>query len=174
MTKEGIIEASVWVIMIIALFLFVPKNKLREALVVYTFTLFLGFFIGLFIVQMKWIEYPARILFRYADKTEFTFEFLLYPAICVLFILHYPWKKNYITQLGYFVAYSSIMTLFEVLIEHYTQLIHYIKWTWYWKWVTIFLTFYLSRLFYVWLFRIKVKPEPVAIPSGGNEGISSE
>jgi hypothetical protein len=159
MTKEKIIEASVWVTMIIALLLFVPKNKLREASSVYTFTLFLGFMFGLFIVQMKWIEYPARILFRYADRTEFTFEFVLYPTICVLFVLHYPWRKNYITQLGYFVAYSSTMTLVEVLIEHYTQLIHYIKWTWYWKWITIFLTFYLSRLFYVWLFRIKVKPE---------------
>jgi hypothetical protein len=93
MTKEGIIEASVWVILIIALLLFVPKIKLSEALLVYTFTLFLGFFIGLFIVQMKWIEYPARILFRYADRTEFTLEFVLYPAICVLFILYYPWKK---------------------------------------------------------------------------------
>jgi hypothetical protein len=157
MTKEGIIEVSIWVIMIIALLLFVPKNKWREAWSVYTFTLFLGFGFGLLIVQMKWIEYPARMIFRYADRTEFTFEFILYPAICVLFILHYPWKKNYITQLGYFVAYSSIMTLFEVLLEHYTQLIHYIKWTWYWKWITIFLTYYLSRLFYVWFFRIKSK-----------------
>jgi hypothetical protein len=94
MTKEGIIEASVWVIMIIALLLFVPKNKKREASVVYTFTCFLGFFIGLFIVQMKWIEYPARMLFRYAERAEFTFEFVLYPTICVLFVLHYPWKKK--------------------------------------------------------------------------------
>jgi hypothetical protein len=164
MTKEGIIEASVWGIMIIALLLFVPKNKLREASLVYTFTLFMGFLIGLFIVQMKWIEYPARILFRYADRTEFTFEYLLYPAVCVLFILHYPWKKNYITQLGYFVAYSSIMTLFEVLLDHYTQLVNYIKWTWYWKWITIFLTYYLSYLFYVWFFKIK-KPESLTTNS---------
>jgi hypothetical protein len=157
MTKEGIIEISVWVIMIIALLLFVPKNKLREASVVYTFTMLLGFGLGLFIVEMKWIEYPARLIFSYADKTEFTFEFILYPATSVLFILHYPWKKNHITQLGYFVAYSSAMTLFEVLLEHYTHLIRYIKWTWYWKWITIFLTYYLSRLFYVWFFRIKSK-----------------
>jgi hypothetical protein len=98
MTKEGIIEASVWIIMIIALLLFVPKNRMREASDVYL-----------------------------------------------------------ITQLSYFAAYCSIMTLLEVLIGHYTQLIHYIKWTWYWTWISLFLTFYISRLYYVWFFRIKSK-----------------
>jgi hypothetical protein len=157
MTKERIIESSVWVIMIIALVMFVPKNKLREASVVYLFKLFLTWFLGLFVVQMKWIEYPTRSIFPYAHKTSFTFEFFVYPAICVLFILHYPWKKNFIIQLGYFVAYCSVMTVMEVLIERYTQLIHYITWTWYWTWITLFLTFYLSLLYYIWFFRIKSK-----------------
>jgi hypothetical protein len=120
MTKERIIETSVWVIMIIALLVFVPKNKLREASVVYLFKLFMTWALGLFVVQMKWIEYPKRFIFPYAHRSNFTFEFFVYPAICVLFILYYPWKKNYITQLGYFVAYCSIMTFMELLIEHYT------------------------------------------------------
>jgi hypothetical protein len=157
MTKEGIIEATVWVIMIIALLVFVPKNRMREAAATYLFKLSLTWGLGLFVVQMKWIEYPKRFIFPYAHRSSFTFEFFVYPAICAIFILHYPWKKNYITQLGYFAAYCSFMTLFEVLIEHYTLLIHYIKWKWYWTWISLFLTFYLSRLFYVWFFRIKSK-----------------
>jgi hypothetical protein len=158
MKKDTIIEISVWVIMIVALLLFVPRNKLREASVVYPFKLMLTWSLGLFAVQMKWIEYPDHFFFPYAHRSNFTFEFFVYPAICVLFILHYPWKKKYITQLGYFVAYCSIMTLLEVLIEHYTQLVHYIIWKWYWTWISLFLTFFLSRLYYVWFFRIKSKP----------------
>ncbi|SDO32301.1 hypothetical protein SAMN04487897_1124 [Paenibacillus sp. yr247] len=157
MAKEGIIEASVWIIMIIALLVFVPKKKMREASAVYLFKLFLTWGLGLFVVQMKWIEYPDRFIFPYAHKSNFTFEFFVYPSICVLFMLYYPEKKRYITQLGYFAAYCSIMTLLEVLIEHYTQLIHYIKWTWYWTWISLFLTFSLSRIYYIWFFRIKSK-----------------
>ncbi|MDB5055139.1 MAG: hypothetical protein JWM44_3189 [Bacilli bacterium] len=37
--EEGIIEASVWGIMIIALLLFVPKKRMREASAVYLFKL---------------------------------------------------------------------------------------------------------------------------------------
>jgi hypothetical protein len=157
MSKERIIEASVWIIMVIALLVFVPKNRIREAQAVYLFKLFLTWGLGLFVVQMKWIEYPARFIFPYAHRSDFTFEFFVYPAICVLFILYYPWKKNFFTQLGYFIAYCSIMTLLEVLIEHYTQLVHYIIWKWYWTWISLFLTFYLSRLYYIWFFRIKSK-----------------
>jgi hypothetical protein len=157
MTKEGITEVSIWVILIITLLLFVPKNKMREAQVAFLFKLVLTWSLGLYVVQMKWIEYPVRLIFPFAHRPNFTFEFFVYPSSCVFFILYYPWKKNFITQLGYFVAYCSIMTLLEVLAEHYTQLVHYIKWDWYWTWIKLFLTFYLSRLFYVWFFRIKSK-----------------
>jgi hypothetical protein len=157
MSKEKIIETSVWIIMIIALLVFVPKNKIREASSVYLFKLLLTFVLGLFVVQMKWIEYPVRSIFPYAHKTSFTFEFFVYPAICVLFILYYPWKKNVIIQLGHFVVFCSVMTILEVLIEHYTQLIDYKKWTWYWTWISLFLTFFLSLRYYIWFFRVKSK-----------------
>jgi hypothetical protein len=159
MTKERIVDISVWVIMIIALLIFVPRNKMREAWVAYLFKLFLTWGLGLYVVQMRWVEYPVRLIFPYAHRSSFTFEYFVYPAICVLFLLHYPEKKSYITKLGYFAAFCSIMTLLEVLIEHYTSLIHYIKWKWYWTWISLLLTFALSRAFYVWFFRIKSKPE---------------
>jgi hypothetical protein len=157
MTKERIIEISVWVIMIIALLIFVPRNKMREAWVAYLFKMFLTWGLGLYVVQMRWVEYPVRFIFPYAHRSSFTFEYFAYPAICVLFILHYPEKKSYIAQFGYFAAYCSIMTLLEVLIEQNTSLIHYITWKWYWTWISLFITFALSRLFNVWFFRIKSK-----------------
>jgi hypothetical protein len=155
MTKEEIIEYSVWLIMIIALLLFVPKKKLREAQVAYLFMLFLTWGLGLYVVQMGWIKYPVRIIFPRAHNSNFTFEYFAYPSISVLFMLYFPTRKNYITQLGYFVAYCSIMTILEVLIERHTKLILYTGWTWYWTWISLFLTFYLTRLYYVWYFKIK-------------------
>jgi hypothetical protein len=155
MMKDRIVDISVWVVMIIALLLFVPKNRMREASAAYLFKLFLTWFLGLFVVQMRWIEYPVRMIFPYAHRSNFTFEYFVYPAICVLFILYYPKSKKYIIQFGYFAAYCSVMSLLEVLIEQNTSLIHYIKWTWYWTWISLFITFFLSRLYYLWFFRIK-------------------
>jgi hypothetical protein len=153
--KERIIDISVWILLIIALLVFVPKNRMREASAVYLFKLFLTWFLGLFVVQMRWIEYPVRLIFPYAHRSNFTFEYFVYPAICVLFILYYPKSKSYVRQLGHFVVFCSIMSLLEVLIEQNTSLIHYIKWTWYWTWISLFLTFFLSRLYYLWFFRIE-------------------
>ncbi|WP_310186792.1 hypothetical protein [Bacillus sp. 3255] len=41
------------------------------------------------------------------------------------------------------------MTALEVLLEKYTELIRYITWHWYWTWVTLLVTFFVSRMFYL-------------------------
>jgi hypothetical protein len=57
----------------------------------------MAWLIGLVIVQLGLIEYPVR-LFNHATETSFEFEYLVYPALCVIFNLHYPeGEKRYET-----------------------------------------------------------------------------
>jgi len=49
--KEIIILTSTWIIIALMLFLLVPKNKLREAIVIFFFKQFLTLSIGLAVVQ---------------------------------------------------------------------------------------------------------------------------
>ncbi|WP_318507162.1 CBO0543 family protein [Bacillus sp. T3] len=95
--------------------------------------------------------------FEKASHTSFSFEYFIYPAICVLFNLYYPREKSVPHRIGWFLFFPSWMTVLEVLIEHYTQLINYIHWTWYWTWLSLFITFVFSFLFYHWFFKIKIR-----------------
>lgn len=73
--------------------------------------------------------------------------------MCAIFNMNYPENKNRLMKFFYIIFHSGILTFGEVLVERYTNLIKYIKWKWYWSFITIGLTNYSSRLFYRWFFK---------------------
>lgn len=152
MSRDCIIIASAWGITIILLFLFVPRNKIRHAILIFFFKQFITWILGLSVTELRLVEYPVR-LFPCSTKTSFDFEYFIYPAICVLFNLHYPEKKNSLAQFRHYSYFCTIMTAIEVILEKYTDIIEYLHWTWYVTWITLFITFYMSRKFYVWYFK---------------------
>lgn len=159
--KTGyIIEASAITIIIFLLVIFVPKNKIREAIVILMFKQAMTWILGLAAVQLAWLEYPDRLLFSDATQTSFTFEYIVFPAICVFFVLYYPKNYGWAGRFMYYVVYCSAITIVEVLIEHYTTAINYNEeWHWYTTWLSVFVTFYISWKFYLWFFKEKVKNE---------------
>lgn len=154
MSKEVVILTIAWIVTIIVLVLTIPKNKVREAQVIFFFKQLITWLIGLIVAQLGLIEYPVR-LFSYASKASFTFEYFIYPAICVVFNLHYPEGKSLKRQLMHYFSYCSAITIIEVLCERYTNIIKYIHWTWYITWITLFITFFMTRKYYVWFFKLK-------------------
>lgn len=155
MTLEQIILLLVWIIIISALFILIPKVKILYALVAFHIMQLLTWMFGLAVVEMGLIHYPDR-LFPFASNTSFTFEYFAYPAICAIFNIYYPKGKSKIMQFGYYAAYSTGITILESILEINTDLIEYVHWSWYWTWITLFATFFLSRMYYNWFFR-KVK-----------------
>ncbi|HYE12406.1 MAG TPA: CBO0543 family protein [Patescibacteria group bacterium] len=154
MKIETIILATTWGIIIALLFVFVPRNKIREASLIFLFKQTMTWILGLTVVELGLLEYPVRS-FRYATNTSFDFEYFFYPAICIIFNLHYPNKKSTLMQFMYYAYYCTSMSAIELIVEKYTDIITYIHWTWYATWVSLFITFYLSRKFYRWFFRLK-------------------
>lgn len=135
----------------IILLLFIPKEKKREAQLVFLFKLLITWFIGLFVVELRLIEYPIRF-FPYATRSSFTFEYFVYPAICAVFNIRYPVGKGWFRGFLHYSLFCSIMTGIEVLCLYYTDIIVYLHWTWYVTWITLFLTFFISRKYYLWFF----------------------
>ncbi|MBL0385776.1 hypothetical protein JJB07_03860 [Tumebacillus sp. ITR2] len=129
--------------------MYVPQDKLRDAWLIFLSKQVVTCSGGLFVVEMRWIEYPVRLL-SYANRTSITFEFYVYPALCVLFNLHYPEGKGFWRELLHYVLYTSAITGVEKILEKYTNLITYVKWEWYWTFLSILLTFYLIHRFYFW------------------------
>ncbi|WP_306009360.1 CBO0543 family protein [Bacillus sp. MMSF_3328] len=149
---EKNIEIGALIVTSLLLVKFIPRNKIREAHVSFLFKQVLTWLFGLLVVEKKLIKYPHRLLFRKSTKSSFTFEYFVYPALCSLFNVHYPEKRNSIIKLLYYLFYSSIITGFELFAAKYTKLIKYEKWTWYWSLITMWITYYLSRVYYRWFF----------------------
>lgn len=154
MNWDLFILAAAWIITMILLVIFTPRDKIREAALIFLFKQTITWSVGLVVVELRLIEYPARE-FSLATRTSFTFEYFVYPALCVIFNLHYPEGKSFFRQFAHFFYYCSSMTLIEMLIERYTNIIRYIHWSWYTTWITLFMTFFASRHFYKWFFRLK-------------------
>ncbi len=153
MTIEGAILITAWVITAILLWRFVPRDKIRNAQVVFLFKQLITWITGLVVAQYSLIVFPVR-LFPNATTSSFTFDYFFYPAICVFFNLYYPDNKSWYNQLFHYLVYAGGLTIMESIFEHYTQLIKYINWSWYWTFITLVVTFFFSRIYYRWFFRL--------------------
>lgn len=152
---EKRIELSSWVVTALLLVIFVRKNKLREAQVAFLFKQVITWVFGLLVVEKNLISYPSRFFFKKTIKSSFTFEYFVYPALCALFNLYYPKNKNIFIKIGYYFFHAGIITAFEVYAVKYTNLIKYKNWTWYWSFITIALTNFLSHVYHRWFFKEK-------------------
>lgn len=150
---ERIILGAAWLITVLALWLWIPRDRycLRKAQVSFLSVQMMTWIFGLIVVEWGLIEYPVRE-FERANMTSFTFEFFVYPAICVFYNMYYPENQSYFYELCYTALYCTPITLLEIILETYTALISYIHWTWYWTWLTLFLTFRLSRIYLKWFY----------------------
>jgi hypothetical protein len=150
MRMEWWVLFSVYVLATGILF-FIPKRKRRLAVVAFLFKQIITFFWGLVAVELGLLEYPIR-LFASINRTSFTYEFYAFPVICAAFNVWYPNGRSPLIQWGYYVGYTTVLTIVEVIIEKYTLLINYIHWEWYITWITVCLSFYIARIFCVWFF----------------------
>lgn len=151
---EKSIEISAWVITFLLLIRYVPKNKIREAHVSFMFKQVVTWLFGLLVVEKNLISYPYRLFFKKANKASFTFEYFVYPALCSLFNLYYPEKRNNRAKLFYYFFHTVGIVIFEIFAVKHTKLIKYKNWTWYWSFLTVWTTYYLSRLYYRWFFKV--------------------
>ncbi len=151
MRSEYWILIVVWIISLSLLF-FIPRNKIRLALLAFLFSQLLNCNFGQIVIQLDLLAYPVREL---ADifRTSFTYEFLAYPIITALFIVYYPEHRSRLVQFGYYLIFCTFLTIPEALLEKHTELIKYIHWSWFCTWSALFLTFLATRLFCVWFFK---------------------
>lgn len=141
-----------WALTIASLFVLIPKAKVRLALVAFFFKQVITWPLGLYVVHMGWIQYPIHF-FENSNQTSFTFEYFFFPVMCAYFTIYYPDKKSLSTQAAYYVSFCSVITLAELYLLHNTNLIRYIHWNAYVTWISLFVTFYITRKFCLWFFQ---------------------
>jgi hypothetical protein len=140
---------------VVLLFLFVPKTKVLDAHIIFLFMQAQSWLLGTLVSEFHLILYPVRILER-GYIANFSFEYVIFPTIAVLYSLYFPWEKSMFSKLFYIGLYPTVITALEVWIEKSTDLIVYTHWAWYWSWITLLITLNIAQFYYRWIMK-KVK-----------------
>ncbi|MEH7074254.1 CBO0543 family protein [Neobacillus drentensis] len=149
------------VLSITAIFKLVPKEKARDACVLFLFLQMISWPAGLFVVEMGWIEYPTQLLSisNQYNRTSFAFEFCIFPIVAVFFSLYYPKKAKFKGAIIYYLAFTGFFTFCEVILEKYTTLVEYHGWKWYWTLSSVIVSLFLNHKYYLWFKKRLVKVE---------------
>ncbi|MCD9021498.1 CBO0543 family protein [Cohnella silvisoli] len=151
MTLERRVLIMIWIASIIAVVLFIPKHKRREAIVVLLTCQAITWLNGILHVEFGLLAFPVREFPR-ATKLLFTSEYMMYPLMCAFYFIYEPHSRK-LLRLPYLVAWISGLTMVDVMIERYTNLIEYVNYFWYWTWIDFFLIFLLTNVYCKWYFK---------------------
>lgn len=142
---EMVISISAFIIALLILIFVIDWRYFRDWVVVYLFKVNLDFIWGIPVVKLKLLEYPERFLPNYYD-TSILFELWVFPILCVLY--NQVTKDRGIGPIIFFaMLFSAGITVIEYPLELYTNLIHYIEWSWFTTFYTLIITFLMSRIF---------------------------
>lgn len=150
-----ILERSILVgVVIVSLLLIwvIPREQLRLAAVAFLAKQLITMILGHVVVQSGSLAYPIRE-FAQVNRTSFIYEYLAYPMVCAVFNVRYPVHRNRLWQIGYYILYCTVLTIIEVFLERYTNLIVYVRWNWFWTWGSLMITLMLTRVICLAFFR---------------------
>ncbi|MBS4174913.1 CBO0543 family protein [Bacillus sp. FJAT-49736] len=114
-------------IVILLLIFIVPKTRIREACVNFTFLQTLTWVTGVVLAQYDIVKSPFR-LFPKATSQNFFNDFIIYPAISVLFYFLFPHKKKRNIQCFFVIAFAFMISLYDLSVVSFTDLKRYIHW----------------------------------------------
>jgi hypothetical protein len=136
----------------VASLLFVPKTHRGQAQFVLLFVQLPTWLLGLVAVEFGFLRYPVHELSR-ANSTSFVFEYLILPIYCIHFNAHYPVKAYAVGKTLYYGAAAGSLTIVEIIVEKYTDILEYTGWTWPVTFFSVMFILLLSRVVTRWFFK---------------------
>lgn len=132
------------------------KPPLKDWLLVYLWNAVSNIIIDHCIVSTRIVKYPVRLLPK-KFKSNVLFDFLLYPAVTVVYNQQTKDDK-FITSLYKLLMFVVPMTIIEQIAEKNTKLIKFKKgWKWYHSFVSLYIKSLLDRLWMGWVKRTAEK-----------------
>lgn len=156
MEKEHLILAAMWIFGFLGFILFIQKKNLRKGLLAYSIFQSIVWLCDMPAFEFGLLSAPVRE-FPKATDLAITINYLFYPF---LFSIYYVKKrvKGFIwARFSYFAVWVSAVTLYDVIIETYTDLLEYGSMTWYGMWMYIAFLFFISEVCCNWFFKDQAK-----------------
>lgn len=141
---EKIILWSLLIIGISLLFFSLRKPLIKNWLLIFLLASCLTTFLGVLVVEEKWLEYPVRFLGNYFSSS-LLYEYLLFPVVSIYFY-QTTYHSRYLNIVLQCILYTTVLTIIEVYLERYTDLIEYHTWTWLHTYISTFFLMMLVRI----------------------------
>ncbi|KAB7665122.1 hypothetical protein F9279_21380 [Bacillus sp. B1-b2] len=150
MIMERWILVAIIIISLLLVWKLIPKDKMRDACLLFLSLQMITWPAGLLVVEMEWINYPIQLFpnVNEYNQSSFFFEFFLFPIISTFFSLYHPKRIGF--SLLYYVCFTGFFTSLEALLEHTTKLVDYHQWKWYWTFVSVNIALFLNHRYYLW------------------------
>jgi len=157
-TFEKNVLRALFIFGIISLIHLIKKPPTKDWLLVFLFKGFLSSILDNLVVKKGYVTYPIK-LFKSFDFS-FIFDYLLYPVACVHF--NQVTKKSSIPGILLKTLYFSIpMAVTEHFLEKKTKLLKFKKgWNSYTSFITLSITFLISRAFIAIVRKANNEPVP--------------
>ncbi len=151
MTLERLVLITIWVTSFIAVVLFIPSHKRREAILSLLACQAITWVNSMLHVKYGLLTFPVRE-FPKATELLFTSEYMMYPLMCAFYYIYEP-KSGKLIRFFYLAGCISCLTIVDVIISTNTELIKYERYSWYWTWIDFFLIFLITNLYCKWFFK---------------------
>lgn len=154
MQLDHLILLAMWLFGFVGLILFIPRKDRRRG-----FFAFLMFQAIIWLCDMPSFQFgllsaPVRE-FPKATDLAVTINYFFYPVLFSIFYVHKRVNCSLSTQFTYFLIWTSTITLFDIVIERYTDLLEYGLLPMYGMWIYIVFLFFVSQVCCNWFFKDK-------------------
>lgn len=154
MLMERLILAAMWLFGFLGWILFIPRKDWRKGLLA-----FMMFQAIIWLCDMPSFKYgllsaPVRE-FPKATDLSITINYFFYPVLFSIFYVRKRVNVSRWSRFAYFFVWVSLITLYDFVIEKYTELLEYGSLTWYGMWLYIGFLFYVSQVCCNWFFKDK-------------------
>ncbi|MEH7085357.1 CBO0543 family protein [Neobacillus drentensis] len=153
MSVDYIFMIAMWVSGVMAYMLLTPKNQYRKLLFSLLVCQALLWLNSLVHVEYNLLAFPVRE-FPKATDLLITTEYFFYPLLCGFYIAYEP-KRSFRIRLIYLSIWISFLTLYDVILVKYTNLVEYVHYAWYFTWIDFFPIFAVTNWIYQWFFKNK-------------------
>jgi hypothetical protein len=153
MSKDYTVIILIWVIGISAYLFLTPKNRYRKVLFALLLCQTFVWVSSLLHVKYHLLAFPVRE-FPKATEVLVTTEYFFYPLLSGFYIIFEP-KRSLGIRFLHLSLWISGLTLMDVMLVKYTNLIEYVHYAWYLTWIDFFCIFAVTNLIYQWFFKDK-------------------
>jgi hypothetical protein len=154
MLVERLILLAMWLFGFIGFIVFIPRQYRRKGFLAYLIFQAIIWLCDMPSFQLGLLSAPVRE-FPKATDLPITIDYMFYP---VLFSIYYVNKKVNSSEKSkwiYFFTWTTAITLYDLLIERFTDLLEYEILPWYGMWIYIVFLFYVSQICCNWFYKDK-------------------